>query len=172
MNAVQPRIDMKKQFGFSLLEAMVAVAIIAILAAMAIPSYLFKITREQIEASIQLTVETAQPAVAASWKTTQTFPADNTQAGLPSADRIVNNFVRSVAIEDGAIHITFGNRANGRLKDKVLTLRPAVIEDAPMVPITWVCGSGDAPEKMVIKGADRTTLPKEMLPIVCKPRPK
>jgi hypothetical protein len=40
----------------------------------------------------------------------------------------------------GAIDITFGNKANGNLKGKILTLRPAVVDDAPVVPITWVCG--------------------------------
>ena len=42
---------MKKILGFSLLEAMVAIAIIAILAAMALPSYLFKKSVRYLKAS-------------------------------------------------------------------------------------------------------------------------
>ncbi|MFZ6801248.1 pilin [Undibacterium sp. Di24W] len=160
---------MKKALGFSLLEAMVAVAIIAILAAMAVPSYLYKIVREQIESTMPLT-DVAKTPIAIAWKTEQIMPADNAAAGIPVPDKIVSNLVKSVAVENGAIHVTFGNRANGALKDKILTLRPAVIEDAPVVPVTWVCGEAEAPEKMVIKGSNRTTLEKQYLPPMCRAR--
>nr|WP_314858304.1 pilin [uncultured Undibacterium sp.] len=160
---------MKKVLGFSLLEAMVAVAIIAILAAMAVPSYLYKIVREQIESTMPLT-EVAKTPIAMAWKTEQIMPVDNAAAGIPVPDKIVSNLVKSIAVENGAIHITFGNRANGTLKDRILTLRPAVIEDAPVVPVTWVCGEAEAPEKMVMKGTNRTTVEKQHLPLMCRAR--
>lgn len=163
---------MKKMFGFSLLEAMVALVIIAILAAMALPSYLYKITREQIEKSLPLAAETAQPAITMKWKLEQKLPENNQAAGLPEADKIVNNYVRSVAVENGAIHLTFGNRANERIKNKVLTLRPAVVEDSPLVPITWVCADAEVPGKMTVHGNNRTTIDKQYLPLICRPRAK
>ena len=61
----------------------------------------------------------------------QTFPPDNATAGLPVADKIVNNAISSVAVQDGAIHVTFGNRANAVIAGKILTLRAAMVEDAP-----------------------------------------
>lgn len=158
---------MKKLHGFTLLEAMIAVAILAILAAMAIPSYLFKITREQIESALPLT-EIAKAPIALAWKMDQTFPADNSAAGLPVPEKIVGNFVQSVAVDNGAIHITFGNRANGALKGKVLTLRPAVVEDAPVVPVAWVCAGADVPEKMSVKGQDKTSVELQNLPLACR----
>jgi len=161
--------NMKKVLGFSLLEVMVAVVIIAILASMAIPSYLYKIVREQIESTMPLT-EIAKTPIAIAWKTEQIMPADNAAAGIPVPDKIVSNLVKSVAVENGAIHITFGNRANGALKGKILSLRPAVIEDAPVVPVTWVCAEAEAPEKMVIKGSNRTTVEKQYLPPMCRAR--
>jgi type IV pilus assembly protein PilA len=163
---------MKKVFGFSLLEAMVALVIIAILAAMALPSYLYKITREQIEKSLPLAAETAQPAIAMKWKLEQKLPENNQVVGLPDADKIVNNYVKSVAIENGAIHMTFGNRANDRLKNKVLSLRPAVIADSPLVPITWVCADAEVPDKMTVHGNNRTTIDKQYLPLICRARAK
>lgn len=153
------------------MEAMVAVAIIAILAAMALPSYIFKITREQIEASIPLT-ELAKGPISDKWRADRIFPADNTEAGLPSPDKIVGNFVKSVTVENGAIHMAFGNRATGALKNKVLSFRPAVVEDAPIVPITWVCANAGAPDKMKLMGTDRTTVEQQNLPLICRARPK
>lgn len=159
---------MKKNTGFSLLEAMVAVAIIAILAAMAIPSYMTKIVREQIEKAMPLVAETAQPAVTIAWKTEQIFPANNAAAQLPVPEKIVNNFIQSVTVENGAIHMTFGNRAHSAIKGKVLTVRPAVVEDSPIVPITWVCGFATAPGQMVAKGSNRTTVDTQYLPALCR----
>ncbi|MES2048964.1 MAG: pilin, partial [Pseudomonadota bacterium] len=153
------------------IEMMVVIAIIAILAAMAVPSYLFKVIREQIETSLPLTDIAKQP-IAASWLAMQTFPADNAAAGLPSADKIVNNYVRSVAVEDGAIHITFGNRASSAIKGKILTLRPAVVLDAPIVPVTWVCAGAEAPDKMTIKGVNKTNVEQTNLPLACKSKAK
>nr|WP_315482720.1 pilin [uncultured Undibacterium sp.] len=162
---------MKKILGFSLLEAMVAVAIIAILAAMALPSYLFKIIREQIETSIPL-IDIAKTPIAIAWKTEQIFPADNNAAGLPPPEKIVSNYVSSVTVENGAIHMKFGNRANKSLENKILTFRPAVVDDAPVVPITWVCANAGAPDKMTVKGTDRTTIDPQNLPLICRSRDK
>ena len=74
-------------------------------------------------------------------------------------------------IEDGAIHITFGNRAIAAINGKTLSLRPAVVSDAPVVPVAWVCGhaSAPAPAQMTAEGADRTDLATNFLPLNCKP---
>jgi type IV pilus assembly protein PilA len=153
--------------GFTLLELMAVVGVVAILALMALPSYQDKIVRDQIAEALPL-ADLAKAPVAAAWAATQAFPADNAAAALPPADRIVNNFVAAVAIDNGAIHITFGNRANSQIKGKVLTLRPAVVEDAPIVPVTWVCGTAPAPDKMTAKGENRTSVPPAFLPFRCR----
>ena len=96
------------------------------------------------------------------------FPADNAAAGLPVKEKIVSNLVSGVAVEAGAIHMTFGNSVNSAIRGKILTLRPAVVEDAPVVPVTWICGFGTVPEKMVGKGTNRTDVPRNYLPLRCR----
>jgi type IV pilus assembly protein PilA len=110
----------------------------------------------------------AKAPIALSWTATQTFLADNAAAGLPPADKIVNNYVKSVAVQDGAIQITFGNNANGVINSKTLTLRPAVVEDAPIVPVAWVCGNANTPDKMTVKGENKTDIPVNYLPFNCR----
>jgi type IV pilus assembly protein PilA len=155
--------------GFTLLELAVVMGVIAILTLMALPSYLDRIVRKQIEAAMPL-ADVAKRPVAAAWALTQTLPADNTEAGLPSADRIVGNYVSAVQVVAGAVHMTFGNSAHGALKGKVLTLRPAIVEDAPVVPPAWVCGNAAVPAKMTAKGENRTTVPNLYLPLECAGR--
>ena len=153
--------------GFTLLELMVVIGIVAILALLAIPTYQDKFIRDQIAEALPL-ADIAKPPVALSWAMLQNFPADNAAAGLPVADKIVNNYISSVAVEGGAVNITFGNKANVAIRGKILTLRPAVVVDAPVVPVTWVCGYATAPEKMTIKGENRTNIPPGWLPIRCR----
>jgi type IV pilus assembly protein PilA len=159
--------ERKGRGGFPMVEMMVILGIVAILALMALPSYQDKIVRDQIAEALPL-ADIAKAPVAAAWGSTQPFPADNAAAALPPAEKIVNNFVSAVAIQNGAIHITFGNRVNNQIKGKVLTLRPAVVEDAPIVPVTWVCGAAPAPDKMTVKGENRTNIQPAFLPLRCR----
>ena len=153
--------------GFTLIELMVAVAVVAILVSIALPSFRGKLVRDQIIEAMKI-AEVAKPAIGAVWSTTHTMPADNAAAGLPVADKIVGNFVSSVVVEGGAIHVTFGNKANAAIVGKLLTLRPAVVEDAPIVPIAWVCGHAGAVATMAAKGTDRTTVEPSLLPFNCR----
>ena len=150
-----------------MMEMMAVIAVVAILATLAVPSYLERIVRDQIKASLPLADIAKQP-IATAWASTQSFPADNAAAGLPVAEKIVSNYVSSLTVRDGAIHLTFGNRASGAIADKVLSLRPAVVEDAPIVPVAWVCGSAEAPDKMKVMGANLTNVKDGVLPLDCR----
>jgi type IV pilus assembly protein PilA len=155
------------QRGFTLIEMMAVLAIIAILALMAVPSYMDRIVRQQIEAALPL-ADIAKTPVAASWALLHAFPADNAAAGLPPEEKIVSNHVSALSVQDGAIQIVFGNRASKAISGKVLTLRPAVVPDAPVVPVAWVCGNASAPEKMTVHGVNRTNIPGGFLPLGCR----
>ncbi len=153
--------------GFTLLELLIVIAIIAILALIALPGVPDKLIRDRIVEAVKL-ADIVKTPVAASWAQNKGLPVDNAAAGLPVADKIVNDYISSVAVESGAIQITFGNRANAAIRGKVLTLRPGVIEDATIVPVTWVCGDASPPDKMVAKGLNKTDVPARYLPLSCR----
>jgi type IV pilus assembly protein PilA len=153
--------------GFTMIEVLVAVSIVAILAMMAIPALQERIVRDQVVSAAPL-ADIAKAPIAAAWAATQTFPVDNAAAGLPIPGKIVNNYISSVTIANGAIHMTFGNSASGALKGKILTIRPAVVEDAPIVPVTWICGNANWPGQMAVKGENKTDLPAVFLPVNCR----
>ena len=163
----------KRVLGFSLIEVMVVVGIIAILALLAMPNFTDKIVRDQIVEAAKI-ADVAKGPVVAYWltsavppSTVRTMPVDNTAAGLPNADKIVNTYISSVTVENGALHLQFGNSAHGAIKGKILTLRPAVVEDAPVVPASWLCSTAKVPDKMTLKGNDKTNIEKRFLPRNC-----
>jgi type IV pilus assembly protein PilA len=153
--------------GFTLIELMVAVAVLAILATLALPSMQGPLVRQQVVDSSAL-INVAKTAVANHWSATQKLPADNAEAGLPPPDKMVGNYVSSLTVADGALHVVFGNQANGVLKGHTLSFRPAVVNGAAMVPIAWVCANAATPDKMSAKGVDRTDVEAKYLPINCR----
>lgn len=154
--------------GFTLIEVMVALAVLAIIATLALPSVQAPMVRQQIVDSAPL-ITLAKNAVASRWSTLQTLPDDNAAAGLPPADKMVGNYVQGVKVAGGAIHVTFGNQVNGALKGRVLSFRPAVVDSAPAVPLAWVCAKAAVPEKMSVKGIDLTDIEPKFLPMNCRP---
>jgi type IV pilus assembly protein PilA len=160
---------MKRNTGFTLIEMMVVVSVVAIMASIAIPNYLDRIVKAQIEASLPL-ADVAKKPIAAIWAATQAMPANNSEAGIPAADKIVSNFVSASTVSNGVITLTFGNRASGAIAGKTLSIRPAVVADEPVVPIAWVCGNAEGPNKMTIIGDNQTNIDPMLLPPECRGR--
>jgi type IV pilus assembly protein PilA len=125
------------QRGFTLIELMIVVAIIAILAAIAIPAYQNYLIRTQVTEGMSL----AAGAKAAVWdfnSNTGRFPPNNESAGLAKESSIVGKYVLRVNVAGGKITATFGNSANTAItasgKD-ALVLSPFTTAGS----IQWTC---------------------------------
>src|SRR5580692_2062117 len=105
----------KIQKGFTLIELMIVVAIIAILAAIAIPAYQDYVIRSQVSEGSSL-AEGSKTALAEFYSNKGYFPANNVSAGVATATSIVGNYVQSVTVSGstatGTITVLYGVQAN------------------------------------------------------------
>ncbi len=156
----------KLALGFTLLEMMAVLAIMAILMFMSLPSFEYKNTRLQVNESIEL-IKPFKESLALFYLAEHKFPRTNSEAGIPKAEFLIGNYVQSIVLENGAFHITFGNKVHVNLKNKILTIRPMVVKDSPESPISWVCGYNAVPTGMIAVGVNKTDVAHLNLPMNC-----
>jgi type IV pilus assembly protein PilA len=158
---------MNTQHGFTLIELMIVISIIGILASVSLPAYQDYTVRAQVGTSLMLVSE-LKPHVIDFYKARGQFPTDNEQAGIPGANYIIGNHVKSVTIINGAMNIEMGNKVTAAVDGGVLSLRPIVVIGSPESPVSWICGHSEPPEGMEAVGENRTTLEAKYLPASCR----
>jgi type IV pilus assembly protein PilA len=151
---------MTKQHGFTLIELMIVVAIIAILASIALPAYQDYTIRSQVS-ECPIVATFAKTAVSETLVNDGALPGDNAEAGLPAANTIVGKYISEInVLANGVIECTFSStsprRANVLIDTKTLRLTPTIPGNfATAGSLVWTCSS--------ISMAER------YLPTMCRP---
>jgi type IV pilus assembly protein PilA len=140
------------QKGFTLIELMIVVAIIAILAAIAIPAYQDYLIRAQVSEGAVLS-DGAKTAISEFYNNKGYFPSANASAGLAEMGSIQGKYVSQVDASSGVIKATYGQTAsNAAIQTSVLAF--SAITSAGS--ISWSCTTAT------------TTVLAKYLPTACR----
>ena len=143
------------QKGFTLIELMIVVAIIAILAAIAIPAYQNYLIRTQVTEGATL-MDGAKISSLEYYSNHGVWPTSNKSAGIATDTSIVGKYVLQVDVNKpnlGQIQATYNStNANSAIQGKILVLSPYSNGGGNFA---WSCNNG-------------TTVDAKYLPASCR----
>ena len=146
---------------------MIVVAIIGILASMTLPSYQQYTVKTQLIDAVNMSKQ-LQPNIVGYYKKYKRMPRNNKEAGLPEPNHLISNYIKSVTVENGALHFELGNKINKKLNGKVLSIQPITVDGSSKSPIDWACGYAASPTGMSKQGSNNTDIDHFYLPVNCR----
>lgn len=147
---------MSDQHGFTFIELMFVIVIVGILAAIALPSFNAYKSRAHMAEGLSLAGE-ARRDIQAVYDHRGRFPENNAQSGLPRPDAIAGKYVKSLTVENGAIHIRFREDINSAYAGQLVSLLPAIRKEDPTCPVVWCLGDEQPMAGYELVGEDKTT---------------
>ena len=141
--------------GFTLIELMIVVAIIAILAAIALPAYQDYTIRAQVGEG-PINAAALKTAVSEFYADRGAWPATNLVLGITNT--VSGTYVQGIENVNGQLTITYGNNANAKILASTMTLTAASNLNGD---IAWVCADRTVPSGFTAAAAGATTLFKK-----------
>jgi type IV pilus assembly protein PilA len=163
--------------GFTLIELMIAIAIVGVLAAIAVPAYSNYLARARVAEAVNY-AQSCKTGYVEFYSTNGSLPTNNLQANCPN---LVTANVQSVAITSTAgaagvpaVRVRLSTGATSPLpsaiRDHVIVLQPldtggAALQNGDVVS-AWRCSITTA------AGAAPSTLAQDLVPTICRnPQP-
>lgn len=140
LNQLCMEYGVRRQAGFSLIELMIVVGIVALLMVLALPAYANFANRASVSEGIQL-AHAAETAVSETYQNDATVAGNASEAGYISQQ---GKYVQSVTIGGaGVISVTYNATAPAGFANSVLNFVPYTTTDG--VTISWLCGYATVP---------------------------
>lgn len=156
----------KNQAGFTLIELLIALTILSIVLAIAVPQYRNYVLRAQVAEAVAAG-QGLVPDILEYKTFTETLPTALVDVGIGNASDLETRFVETVSIDGADVIVTMGNDAAGPLQGATLALY-AYQNGAGHVQ--YLCSTVGAPGTMVRAGTSLigTSIPTAQLPQDCR----
>ncbi len=142
----------RRHSGFTLIELMIVVAIIAILAAIAIPAYQDYLIRAQVSEGLSL-ADGSKVALVEFYASHGAFPTTQDEAGLPNDSAISGKYVGHVnaTTNPGQILVHFDNTGAQSANPKIAGLQLGLSAVTSAGSISWSCTNPNITDASILR---------------------